>query len=315
MTAQTFTFHLGRQISKGAGGRVSRWNLRRRFLGLFRARVLCIGQLLTSGDYAQDAGEEDAETMVMLAMAAGKALARIDGGYRAILLKDLLSQPNGDLLELLAGHDYTRLPTDPVMVADLRGLSSFEHYLERLTSKYRVRYRKARSRMGGLRRRLLGPDEVQNYLPRLFALYRETSGGAEVNLVGLQPEYLKWLAKVGDLYAYFATDGHLAGFTTAIGNGPIYQAHYLGLEERYKDSHALYHNMLFDLLRDAIEGGYDSIDYGRTALEIKSSVGAVAEDYGSWLRLLPGWLNGIVPAMLPAVFEPREWTPRNPYKA
>ncbi|WP_116127102.1 GNAT family N-acetyltransferase [Lewinella sp. IMCC34183] len=313
LTAQTFRFRVRQHVRHAAGGRVSRWDLRRRLLGLGSARVLCLGQLLTSGDYAYAAKGLSPELLTRLLLATADVLAGPTCGYRAVVIKDL-GPPGAPEGLLLQDSGFLSLPADPVMHLDLTPFATPEDYLDRLSSKYRVRYRRARGKLGELVRRRLSPEEVGHYLPRLYALYLETSRGADVNVVHLQPDYFGWLGRSGQLHAYFTPDAELVGFTSGLPNGPVYQAHFLGLEEAYKYSHHLYHNMLYDLLEDAIRSGYDRLDYGRTALEIKSSVGAEPRYYDSWLRIHPQWLNPFVPAFLSAVFTPPAWEARNPFK-
>ena len=94
----------------------------------------------------------------------------------------------------------------------------------------------------------------------------------------------------------------------------LYSFEVLPVLHRYNQSHHLYHNMLFDLLEQAIVGGFRTLDYGRTALEIKSSVGAKASDYASLVKARYGWLNRLIPLFTPAVYTAPKWVARNPFK-
>lgn len=312
LTVQSFLFRSGRQIRPGAGGRVSRWDIRRRLLSLGSTRVLCIGQLLTSGDYALAVRGVDADLLNRLLVATADALAGPGCGYGAVLLKDI--HRGRAAATYLTDRQFHPLPADPVMLLDLRPFADREDYLERLSSKYRIRYRRARGKLDGIIRRPLSAQRVRRERYRLHALYRATSHGADVNVVNLEPDYFTWLALTEPVYGYFAPDGRLVGFTTALSNGPVYQAHYLGLEEAYKYSHHLYHNMLFDHLEDALAGGFERLDYGRTAPEIKSSVGAEPVHFTSYLRLRSSVLNRCVPHFVPALFTPAPWQSRSPFR-
>jgi hypothetical protein len=314
LTAQSFVFSATRQAREDAKGPTSRWNFRRRLLAPLSSRVLCIGQLLTSGDYATEGlSALSAEETFSLLDAVTAKIMTDEGGYRAVLFKDIARQ--GDTLgEELVRKGYTPLPVEPVMLMDLSTFTTFEDYLSALSSKYRVRYRRARSKLSGLTRRQLEEDEVLARLDSLYDLYKEVTRGADFNLTPLQPDYFAWLAGVADFRGYFNEAGELVGFTSGIANGSVYQAHYLGLRESYKYSHHLYHNMLYDLLADALAAGSTTLDYGRTAPEIKSSIGAVAHNYSSMLRLNSSPLNKLVPHFTPAVFAAKDWQPRNPFR-
>ncbi|CAH0999537.1 hypothetical protein LEM8419_00837 [Neolewinella maritima] len=313
LTAQNFHMNLAAQVRDEVKGETTRWDFRRRLLQPFRSRVLVLGQLLTSGDYGQDGlqqlGSSEASHLLP---AVAQTLMELDQGYRAVLLKDLFAA-NSPPLSVLLTKGYTHLPSDPVMVLPL-SWPDLPSYLAALTSKYRVRYRRARGKLAGITRRRLLPQEVRDRIERLYALYTATSGGASVNLTTLTPDYFVWLSGQAVVHGYFDVHEELVGFTTALANGPVYQAHYLGLEDAYKYSHHLYHNMLFDLLEDGLDGKFQLLDYGRTALEIKSSLGAVPREYATLLRLRSPVLNRLVPTFVPAVFTAEAWQQRRPFR-
>lgn len=346
LTAQTFTFRAADHVSDGAKGSTSSFDLRRLLLTPFSFKVLCLGQFLTSGPFCQDGLHRlAASEAATLLPAVAETIMRCRSGYLAFLLKDLYPTLHPATRELQA-QDHYLLPVDPVMTLNLsKGWTSTEDYLADLTSKYRVRYRRARGKLGNITRRRLSVGEVISFKGRLYELYKQISHGADFNATDLQPEYFPWLAQAcrskdqlqamlsvyqgsyneqndqaedcedSCLHGYFNEEGILIGFTSAIPNGKVYHAHFLGLEAAYKHSHHLYHNMLFDLLDDAICGGFSSIDYGRTALEIKSSLGAEATDYAVLIKARYSWLNRLVPIFTPAVYTAPTWTGRNPFRA
>lgn len=313
LTAQTFTFQASRQLSIPAGTKTSRWNFRKRVLGRFPSKTLVLGQLLSSGDYACDGlAVVPAAELAALLGAVAECLGDHRGGYRATVIKDLAQ--TGQILDTELRHrDYHPVPTEPVMILPIGHYTSLGDYLGQLTSKYRVRYRRARGKLAGVSRRPLSAPEVKERLVDLYDLYLETSSGADFNLTPLVPRYFLWLAETADIIAYFTQDEELVGFTTGIVNGPVYQAHFLGLREQFKVTHHLYHNMLFDLLEAGIASGSTSIDFGRTATEIKSSLGAMPRQYATLLKLSSPWLNWLVPRFASAIFEPSIYQLRNPF--
>lgn len=345
LTAQTFTFRAADHVSDGAKGSTSSFDLRRWLLTPFSFKVLCLGQFLTSGPFCQDGLHRlAASEAAALLPAVAETIMRCRSGYLAFLLKDLCPSLHPATRELQAQGHYL-LPVDPVMTLNLpKEWTTTEDYLADLTSKYRVRYRRARGKLGNITRRRLTIGEVISFKDRLYELYKQISHGADFNATDLQPEYFPWLAQAcrskdrlqallsvyqgsydeqndssedcqdSCLHGYFNDEGALIGFTSAIPNGKVYHAHFLGLEDAYKHSHHLYHNMLFDLLDDAICGGFHSIDYGRTALEIKSSLGAEATDYAVLIKARYGWLNRLVPIFTPAVYTAPTWKGRNPFR-
>lgn len=323
LTAQYFHFSAAGQVSDGAKGKTSGWDLRRRLLAPFSFKVVALGQFLTSGPYAADGLSTltTAEATDLLP-AVARALLRRDRACVAYLLKDLYA-PDEPVVNAWRAAGHYLLPGDPVMQLDLPpDWTTPADYLEDLSSKYRVRYRRARAKAAGLTRRSLPPAEVDARAAELYALYAGVSATAAFNVGQLRPGYFRWLAGLRapdggptvTFTGYFAGGGDLVGFTTAIDNGPVRHAHFLGLRADYKRSHHLYHNMLFDLLEDAIAARARTLDLGRTALEIKSSVGATARPAAVLIRARWEWLNRLIPLFTPAVYSAPDWQPRNPFR-
>lgn len=341
LTTQTFSFSAAGQVKNEVKGETSGWDFRRRLLAPFSFRILSIGQFLTSGSFSADGlNQLSAPNASQLLQAVAETLMRLRPGYAAVSIKDLYPVLHPAVRELQKSGHYL-LPADPVMEIQIpEDWLTFDDYLAALTSKYRVRYRRARTKMEGVTSRPLTLGEVSRYGDRFHELYRSISAGADFNAASLKPDYFPWLASaqkkkptlqaalfthgyeadyISDTTAscftgYFNEADELIGFTSVVPNGKVLQAHFLGLEGRYKHSHSLYHNMLFDLLDQAITGGFRTLDYGRTALEIKSSVGAKATDYAVLVKARYGWLNYLIPLFTPAVYTAQKWVARNPFR-
>ncbi len=341
LTTQTFSFSAAGQVKDELKGATSGWDFRRRLLAPFSFKMLAIGQFLTSGGFSSDGlGQLSAPEASELLPAVAETLMRLRPGYAAAIIKDLYPVLHPAVRELQKSGHYL-LPADPVMGINIsEGWHTFDDYLAALTSKYRVRYRRARTKMEGVYSRVLTEEEVLQHQDKFHALYRSVSTDADFNAASLKPNYFPWLAAVRNcrpslqpvlmtqgyeadylpesptscFTGYFNAADELIGFTSCVPNGEVLQAHFLGLVDEYKRSHHLYHNMLFDLLNQAITGGFRHLDYGRTALEIKSSVGAEATDFAVLVKARYGWLNRLIPLFTPAVYSAPEWVARNPFR-
>ena len=104
------------------------------------------------------------------------------------------------------------------------------------------------------------------------------------------------------------------GFSTAIYNHHELEAHFLGFDASYNRSHQLYLNILYDLVEEAIAAGCKTTTFSRTALEIKSSVGAEAEHLYCWMRSRIAIANPLVPVVARFIAPLPEWEPRHPFK-
>ena len=90
--------------------------------------------------------------------------------------------------------------------------------------------------------------------------------------------------------------------------------YFLGYDDTIQREHMLYLNMLYDMVAYSINKNFNEIIFARTALEIKSSVGAKpVKMYG-----LISHSNSLVNPYMSKIFkylEPESiWQERNPFK-
>jgi len=148
-------------------------------------------------------------------------------------------------------------------------------------------------------------------------LYRNVVDGAGFNLFILPDLYFYHLQYyLGDKMnctGYFDGDT-LVGFYTSIKNHNDLDAHFLGYDKATNKTSQLYLNMLYDLVSEAIELGTDQLIMSRTAMEIKSSVGAEAKPMFLYMQATSPLLNKLLPRALSYFVPKTNWQARSPFK-
>lgn len=279
-----------------------------------RFRILSLGQLLLTGNHGIRGDYELSTSELTTLLAEGsEAIARIwPERIHGIMIKDLPLDQHPE------AHAYHPLPVQPNMVLHLDpNWSKFNDYLDAMSSKYRVRARRARKKGDELIRRKLSLEEIKERQAEMHRMYCIIAEQSDFNAVVLPPHYFtSWQAQFPDkfnVWGYFLEEEFI-GFSTAVYNGKELEAHFLGFEADYNRSHQLYLNMLYDLVQEAIIAGSKELIFSRTALEIKSSVGAVAEDLYCWMRARYTLVNPLVPIVAKFIAPLPEWEPRHPFK-
>jgi hypothetical protein len=107
--------------------------------------------------------------------------------------------------------------------------------------------------------------------------------------------------------------GKLKHFFAYFNNGKYATAHYLGYNTALKNNVALYHNVLFFLVKCTIQDGFDYMIWARTALEIKSSVGAKPVKTSILIRHENKYLNACLQKGI-QLFTQENWIERHPFK-
>jgi hypothetical protein len=194
--------------------------------------------------------------------------------------------------------------------------SDFEDYLKALQSKYRVRYRRAKKKLAGVDIQELSSQQIAEETDSLYALYLQIAGNAGFNMVHLQASYLKNVkAGAGEYFRVFAfkKEEKIIGFFSYFICGDTMDVHYIGLDKAENINHQLYLNMLFQIIDDALVLGCRHINFGRTAPEIKSSVGAETIPMDCYIRHQSGWVQKTVPLLM-SFLQPRfKWEERHPF--
>jgi hypothetical protein len=89
---------------------------------------------------------------------------------------------------------------------------------------------------------------------------------------------------------------------------------FLGYNKEENLHSQLYLNTLFDIIKQGIESKFSKINFSRTALEIKSSVGAVPQEMCCYMKHRSNFSNKFIRPILDYLNPEIEWVPRHPFK-
>jgi predicted N-acyltransferase len=280
-------------------------------VGNFKALVL--GNLLLTGEngYWTTLPAMRFEPLFLQTLKLMEQLAK-QLGIGAMMVKDFFQR---DLVVEAAG--YHPLSFQPAMVLELPPeWKSFDDYIEAMSSKYRVRTRRAYKKGQSIDFKSLAIQEIELRNAELYELYLQVLDNADFNALTAHPDYFlqlkRHLKEDFDLVGCFIQQ-QLVGFFTTIRNHEELECHFIGLEASSNREHQVYLNMLYRMVEKGIQLGVHQISMARTALEIKSSVGAVAHQQFSYLRHRLPVLNHILPYVVRFMEPQEQWIPRHPF--
>ena len=289
---------------------------------LVRNDILICGNVLLTGEYGirlDESIEEDQNKLVTQVLEKIRAFIKKHHKIKikSTMLKDFYI--SGPLKQQeFKSSAYTNFKVQPDMIITIRKeWKTYDDYLASVKSKYRVKFKKVKKKGSGLSFRLLSTDDVTKYNTAMYNMYKEISGRATFNMFLLDENYfLKLREAFSDnliLYGVFLND-EIVAFFTYLRNGKVGDAHFLGYIPELNNKHQIYFNILLRLIETAIEDGVDYLNLSRTALEIKSSVGAEAYDMEVHLHYHIGWINKLLPFLLGKFVPENNWLPRSPFK-
>ena len=250
--------------------------------GGFRFGVRVIGTPLASGPHGYRFAEGIDAYACLQALLAQPALsgkASVPGTW---VIKDAPSgQPWADG-HRLAGKSSWRagwvdLEFDPVMRVSLEGRATWDGYLADMRTKARTKVKRIMKLSESLTFTPLDLEGVRAQANDLHALYLKVYGRAAFRLGCLHPEDLIALKEeLGEGFQVWTSEleGEVIGFHCGMCNGQEVEAFFVGFEGSHNKSHALYQRMLVEFIRWGIQEGCTVVNLGRTALDIKASLGA-----------------------------------------
>jgi predicted N-acyltransferase len=289
--------------------------------GKTTAEILICGNLLLTGEHGyafdyQKINPVDAMEIMDIALnSVVDKMAREGVKMPVTLIKDIAPAHQKEGI-FLVRKGFTVFDIQPNMVLELP-FQNMESYLSAMSTKYRTRAKRAFKKLDGIERRELSYTEIQQELPTIYRLYSDIANNAGFNMIDLNKKYLAalelHLSEQFTLYAYYL-EGKLIAFYTTIRNHDELDAHFLGYEKALNHDYQLYLNILYDIVKIGIDTGCKRIVFARTALEIKSSIGAEAHNLNCYLRHQHSVANKFVPTILDYLKPVEVWQPRHPFK-
>lgn len=289
-----------------------------------RFNVMVCGSLLLTGEHGfyfhPKVNPEIASQLLYKGLKkASEEMARRGKRISLFVMKDLFERTQKELAPVFTDHKFYEFSAQPTMVLDIpHDWESFDDYLAAMSSKYRVRAKRAFKKGKNIVRKELNFKEIEENKQQIFDSYQNVAAKAVFNTFTFTPEYFPELKRqLGDKFKLIACYIHdkFVGFYTTIQSGNELDAHFLGLDYQANRDSQLYLNMLYDMVRIGIDTGVHQVTFSRTALEIKSSVGAEPHDLSIYIRHRSCILNRLFVKYFVNQLTPKEeWVQRRPFK-
>lgn len=234
----------------------------------------------------------------------------------AFLLKDFINE-SLFITDELKDFNYHPFSVEPNMVLHLdKNWKNFEDYLASMKTKFRVKAKKAIQLSSEIIVENVTSENIENQLPKMTDLYKKVAANATFNLSDFNLEtYTNFKEKLGENYILktYWLKGEIVGFMSGIINKNSLDAHFVGIDYELNRKYAIYQKMLYDYIEIAINKNLKTINFGRTASEIKSSVGAEPQDLTMYLRHKKSITNRILKLFLQRV-QPTPFQQKFPFK-
>jgi hypothetical protein len=280
-------------------------------------KLLVLGNTQVSGPYGMWFKEELNETERALYWEAlVQKVEHSDLNADILIVKDL-DNFQSIIKKTLVTNKYKEISALPIMKMEIpNAWETAEDYYDAFSSKYRTRAHSAREKFDGIVRRELNSEDLILYKLEMEILYKNVYNRARFRLFQVQNSYFielkNSLKEDFRVFGYYK-NADLLGFNSILFSKNSCEAHLIGLNYDFNKTNSLYLNMLYDLVEEAILAKRESVDFGRTAMEIKSTVGAVPSDADVFLKFTNPLLNNLASFILKKNTK-ENWLQRHPFK-
>ena len=284
-------------------------------------KLLISGNTFVSGEHGVFIKQNQDKQKVILALAKAinhfvNSNKNLKNSIDAFLLKDFVNE-SLFITDELKNVSYNPFSVEPNMLLNIdENWQNFDDYLAAMKTKFRVKAKKAFSQSTLIKIEEITSENIENQIIEMTALYKKVAANSNFNLGTFNLEtYKDFKAKFGEKYilkAFYLQD-KLVGFMSGIINNTSLDAHFVGIDYELNRQYAIYQRMLYAYIEIAINKKLKTINFGRTASEIKSSVGAIPQDLTMYLRHKKTITNKILKLFLQRI-QPTPFQQKFPFK-
>ncbi len=283
-------------------------------------RLFTCGNNLVSGAYGflfdKKIKTQEANALLLNIIGVISKEEKLGGTISAILIKDFDKplQPK----KLLAEEKFDEFFVEPNMIVNIPdNINSLEEYTALFTKKYRNRAKSIFKSLIGVEVKDFNLDEIKSHEKELYALYENIFDKARFKLIKLPKNYF---SAVKECYTdnfkvkAFRRDDKLIAFGSyfLMPDGSL-EAHYIGFDYELNQQYHLYQNILYLMINEAIKNKIQKVNLGRTAAEIKTTVGAKPQNLICYIKP-QNTISKLIQKPFISFLQPAEWIPRNPFK-
>jgi predicted N-acyltransferase len=282
-------------------------------------KLLIVGNIFVSGEHGFFIKESQDKKIVLKEFTKGiiqftntQKELKID----AFICKDFKNESLSNT-QIFEEFQFKKFSVEPNMLLKINpDWKNFNDYLAALKTKFRVKAKKALQLSADLKTVPITSENCEEQLLKMKDLYQKVSSNAGFNLANFNVETYKDLKRAfGENYllqSYWKED-KMVGFLSGMIANHSLDAHFVGIDYSLNKQQAIYQRMLYDYIKIGIDKNITILNFGRTASEIKSSVGAIPQDLTIYFRHKKRITNRILHLFLQRV-QPTAFQQKFPFK-
>ncbi|MFM7022633.1 MAG: hypothetical protein ACKOXB_06605 [Flavobacteriales bacterium] len=289
-------------------------------LGGKESKFLVCGNVFSSGEngfvHTSDLSTEEAYNALMNGLYRLRRSEKILGEVSSVIVKEFWEK-SYEKLAVIKKYDYRDFEIEPNLVLKVKASwNAMDDYLNELTKKYRKKNKEVMKKSEALVIKELSADEIKHQSNKIKILFDAVHEKADFKFGHFDAMGFYFMKQnLGDKFifrAYYLNE-EMVGFAAMFVSGAILDANYVGLDYDKNRDFGVYHRMLYDFVEVAIQHKCAELCYGRTASEIKSSIGALPVNMKIFMRHRNTISNKLIKPIFKLI-QPSSFELRNPFK-
>jgi hypothetical protein len=238
------------------------------------------------------------------------------GMISAVLIKDF--EEHLKPKQLFKTFKYEVFTVEPNLILEFpKKVDTLDEYVQLFSKKYRNRAKTIQKKFLEIDVKELNINEIKTYETEIYSLYLQVFKRAKFKLLQLPNNYFSECKLIFKeqfkVYGFFKNNKLIAFNSSFILKDNVLEAHYIGINYELNKEYELYQNTLCNIVTLAISQNKKSINFGRTAAEIKTTIGAKPKELYCYIKA-QNTISKLVQKSLIKFLKPDEWIPRNPFK-
>ena len=281
--------------------------------------VMILGNNMLTGQngFYFDTSKIPTEKAILLLNEASQNIQAILGKTSLMIYKDYQKSFLKNF-EKEKFKSFYRFSVQPNMILNIKPeWNCFEDYSNDLSKKYRARLRSAKIKLDGIQKLELDIQSIKKHQDEMNILYQNVAENAPFNTFFLTKDHFESmkqnLKENFKVFGYFFNE-KLIGFYTLVLNNKDTDTYFLGYDKVIQKEKQIYLNMLFDMTEFGISNQFKRIVFGRTALEIKSTIGAEPVEMFGLIKHNNKAINPFMEKIFTSLNPKVEWIQRKPFK-
>ncbi|MCX6181377.1 MAG: hypothetical protein NT150_05585 [Bacteroidetes bacterium] len=295
-------------------------NFGKELLGGKNLKFLVCGNVFSSGENGfamiPSMDPEVAYNALMNGLYRLRRAEKVLGQVSSVILKEFWEKSYNQLA-VIKKYDYRDFEIDPNLVLKISpSWKNINNYVDDITKKYRKRYKDVLKKSSILQVKELDAADIKSQEEVIKVLFDAVHEKADFKFGHFDASgfyNMKVNLKEKFIFRAYYLEEEMVGFAALFVSNGVLDANYVGLDYEVSKEYCVYHRMLFDFVEIAIEQQCTELCYGRTASEIKSSIGAVPVNMKIFMRHRNTLSNKLLKPIFKLI-QPSSFELRNPFK-